>query len=65
MAGERFDERALQAAYQAWMHAERGGHLDEAAWQRLGAGDAAPSERDLMLSHITTCAQCSALWRGV
>ena len=65
MAGDRFDERELQAAYQAWMRADRGNHLDDAAWHRLGAGDAALSERELLFTHIMRCADCSAVWRGV
>lgn len=58
-------DRALQAAYQGWMRIDRGQHLDDAAWLRLGAGDAAPSERDLLFAHIMTCAACSELWRSV
>lgn len=65
MAGDRFDERELQGAYQAWMRTDHGSHLDEAAWQRLGAGDAMQSERELLFAHIMTCATCSEVWRGV
>jgi len=65
MPGRQFDDRALQSAYQGWMGADRGDHLDDAAWQRLGAGDAVPSERNLLFAHIMTCAQCSAVWRGI
>jgi hypothetical protein len=65
MPGQPFDDRALQSAYQGWMRADRGDHLDDGAWQRLGAGDAAPSERDLLFAHIMTCAQCSEVWRGI
>lgn len=65
MANDSLDDGAIQSAYQAWMRADRGAHLDEAAWLRLGAGDAAQSERDLLFAHIMTCAQCSEVWRGV
>ena len=65
MAGDRSDERELQGAYQAWMQVDRGSHLDEAAWQRLAAGDAAPSDRDVLFAHIMSCAQCSDVWRSV
>ena len=65
MAGHRFDDVDLQVAYQAWMRSDRGAHLDDAAWQRLGAGDAVPSERNLSFAHIMTCAECSAVWRSV
>jgi hypothetical protein len=65
MPGQPFDDRVLQSAYQGWMRADRGDHLDDGAWQRLGAGDAVLSERDLLFAHIMTCAQCSEVWRGI
>jgi len=65
MADERFVDFTLQAAYQAWMRGDRGGHLDDAAWLRLAAGDAVQSERDLLFAHIMTCADCSHIWRGL
>ena len=65
MAADRFEDVDLQVAYQAWMRADRGSHLDDAAWQRLGAGDAVQSERDLSFAHIMSCAECSTVWRSV
>ena len=65
MADDPLDDRAMQGAYQAWMHHDHGEHLDDAAWQRLGAGDSTRPERDLMHDHITRCAQCSEVWRAV
>lgn len=65
VAHDAFDDRALRAAYQTWMRRDRGSHLDDAAWQRLAAGDAVQSERDLLFAHIMTCAECSTLWRSV
>jgi hypothetical protein len=65
MTGTRSGDALLQAAYQSWMQADRGGHLDDGAWQRLAAGDAAQSERDLLFAHVMTCTQCSEVWRSL
>jgi len=41
------------------------GHLDEATWDRLAANELSPSERDRYFDHVTSCADCTRVWRGV
>lgn len=41
------------------------GHLDDATWDRLAANELSPSERDRCFDHVTACAECTRVWRGV
>jgi hypothetical protein len=61
-----FAEPALREAYRALMRDAAGAdHLDEAAWDRLAAGEAESPERDALFDHIVSCERCSRIWRGV
>jgi len=41
------------------------GHLDDAAWERLAANEASDLERDRYFDHVTACAECTLVWRGI
>lgn len=41
------------------------GHLDDAAWERLATNEVSDLERDRYFDHVTSCAKCSVVWRGI
>jgi hypothetical protein len=56
---------ALQAAYRRGMAGDRASHLQESDWERLACGEMGPEERDRALEHVTSCAACAELYRGL
>jgi hypothetical protein len=56
---------ALRAAYRGPMAADRPGHLTEGDWERLACAEMQDVERARAMEHVTTCAECTLLYRAV
>ena len=55
----------LPARYRSRMAVDRAGHLQDADWERLALGEMAPDERERTLEHVTRCASCADVYRGL
>jgi hypothetical protein len=42
-----------------------GGHLLEEDWERLACGEMAAADRERALEHVTRCAECARIYRGL
>lgn len=40
-------------------------HVDDATWERLAMGELDAAARARVADHVTRCASCAALWRGL
>jgi hypothetical protein len=40
-------------------------HLDERTWERLALSELDAAERARALAHVTACARCTRLWKGL
>ncbi|MDP3716357.1 MAG: hypothetical protein Q8T13_01155 [Acidobacteriota bacterium] len=47
------------------VHAFRSPHVDEAAFERLVLNEVGAAERATLFEHITGCASCARVWRGL
>lgn len=66
MADRLFTDRALQDTYRALMQdSVPAGHVDEATWDLIAAGEIDPPRRDAAFDHILSCARCARIWHGV
>lgn len=66
MVERLFTDQALQDAYRALMRdGAAAGHLDEATWDRIVAGEIDPAGRDTAFDHVVSCERCARVWRGV
>ncbi len=54
----------LRAAY-ATLQAPALSHPDDAVWERLACAELPADQRRDLADHVTRCASCAALWRGV
>ncbi len=52
-------------AYRAVLAHPKTPHLDDAAWERLASGQMSRSERARSLDHVTSCAACATICRGL
>ena len=42
-----------------------GGHLLEEDWERLACGEMPAADRERSLDHVTRCAECARIYRGL
>lgn len=54
----------LRHAYQRSMVADRD-HIDDDTWERLATGELSPREREAVFDHVTSCAECAAVYRAL
>jgi len=41
------------------------GHLDETTWERLALRELDPAARATAIDHVTRCARCAKIWKGL
>jgi hypothetical protein len=59
------DDTRLREMYAAATQAPRADHPSDETWERLAMDELPPLERDRVSDHVTSCAPCAEIYRGL
>jgi hypothetical protein len=59
------DDARLREMYAAATQAPRADHPSDDLWERLAMDELSPIERDRVSDHVTSCAPCAEIYRGL